>query len=202
MAKICQNVPSCLLCWGDEARTHDSLSAACPLAKKFLRAEGQGAANALTTLSVLLLNTGSEPTFVGERGESVIDLTFASVSLYNRVGSWRVSDVYTSSDHKAIVYEILLEENQGVGRAPPDNRRWSSRTLDGDSFAKIVSGMEIESGSTENMVDELMSIIVRACDASMSGGRDRRRREPHEVVLTKSFVTKSSPTLGGDYAMR
>uniref|UniRef100_A0ABD2WNW7 Endonuclease/exonuclease/phosphatase domain-containing protein n=1 Tax=Trichogramma kaykai TaxID=54128 RepID=A0ABD2WNW7_9HYME len=59
------------------------------------------------------MNTGSEPTFVGERGESVIDLTFASVSLYNRVGSWRVSDVYTSSDHKAIVYEILLEENQG-----------------------------------------------------------------------------------------
>uniref|UniRef100_A0ABD2WSB4 Endonuclease/exonuclease/phosphatase domain-containing protein n=1 Tax=Trichogramma kaykai TaxID=54128 RepID=A0ABD2WSB4_9HYME len=139
---------------------------------------GRELLNSLATLDVLLLNTGSEPTFVGEQGESVIDLTFASVSLYNRVGSWRVSDVYTSSDHKAIVYEILLEENHGVGRAPAGNRRWSARTLDSDSFAEIVSEMEIRSGSAENMVDELMSTIVRACDASMSGGRDRRRREP------------------------
>uniref|UniRef100_A0ABD2X125 Endonuclease/exonuclease/phosphatase domain-containing protein n=1 Tax=Trichogramma kaykai TaxID=54128 RepID=A0ABD2X125_9HYME len=139
---------------------------------------GRALLNALATLDVLLLNTGSEPTFVGEQGESVIDLTFASVSLYNRVGSWRVSDVYTSSDHKAIVYEILLEKNQGVGRAPAGNRRWSARTLDGDSFAEIVSSMKIRSGSAENMVDELMSTIVRTCDASMSGGHDRRRREP------------------------
>uniref|UniRef100_A0ABD2W146 Endonuclease/exonuclease/phosphatase domain-containing protein n=1 Tax=Trichogramma kaykai TaxID=54128 RepID=A0ABD2W146_9HYME len=79
---------------------------------------GRALLNALATLDVLLQNTGSEPTYVGEQGESVIDLTFASVSLYNRVGSCRISDVYTSSDHKAIVYEILLEENQGVGRAP------------------------------------------------------------------------------------
>ncbi|CAB0032708.1 unnamed protein product [Trichogramma brassicae] len=35
MAKNCENVPSCLLCWSDDARTHASLSAGCPLAKKF-----------------------------------------------------------------------------------------------------------------------------------------------------------------------
>ncbi|CAB0039213.1 unnamed protein product, partial [Trichogramma brassicae] len=104
---------------------------------------GRALLNALATLDVLLLNTGSKPTFVGEQGESVIDLTFAGVSLFNRVESWQVSDIYTSSDHKAIVYEILLEENQGVGRAPAGNRRWSARSFDGDSFAEIVSGMEI-----------------------------------------------------------
>ncbi|CAB0035838.1 unnamed protein product, partial [Trichogramma brassicae] len=87
-------------------------------------------------------------------------------------------DIYTSSDHKAIVYEILLEKNQGVGRAPAGNRRWSARSFDGDSFAEIVSGMEIRSGFAEDMVDELMSTITRACDASMSGARYRRRREP------------------------
>ncbi|CAB0028209.1 unnamed protein product, partial [Trichogramma brassicae] len=125
---------------------------------------GRALLNALATLDVLLLNTGSKPTFVGEQGESVIDLTFAGVSLFNRVESWQVSDIYTSSDHKAIVYEILLEENQGVGRAPAGNRRWSARSFDGDSFAEIVSGMEIRSGFAEDMVDELMSTITRACD--------------------------------------
>ncbi|CAB0034711.1 unnamed protein product [Trichogramma brassicae] len=33
-------------------------------------------------------------------------------------------------------------------------------------------------GFAEDMVDELMSTITRACDASMSGARYRRRREP------------------------
>uniref|UniRef100_A0ABD2WHL1 Endonuclease/exonuclease/phosphatase domain-containing protein n=1 Tax=Trichogramma kaykai TaxID=54128 RepID=A0ABD2WHL1_9HYME len=132
--------------------------------------------NALATLDVLLLNTGSKPTFVGDQGESVIDLTFAGVSLYNRVGSWQVSDIYTSIDHKVFVYEILLEENQGVGCAPAGNRRWSAQTFDVDSFAEIVSVLEIWSGSTEDMVHELVSTI--ACDASLSGGCYRWRREP------------------------
>ncbi|KAL7287009.1 hypothetical protein TKK_0018803 [Trichogramma kaykai] len=38
--------------------------------------------------------------------------------------------------------------------------------------------MEIRLVSSENMVDELMSTIVLACDAFMFGGHDRRRREP------------------------
>ncbi|CAB0044676.1 unnamed protein product [Trichogramma brassicae] len=75
--------------------------------------------------------------------------------------------------------------------------------------------------------DELMSTITRACDASMSGALYRRRREPaywwnddiaecrrdcirarrcaqraRAAVLTKSYVARSSPTLGGGYAMR
>ncbi|KAL7304669.1 hypothetical protein TKK_0002914 [Trichogramma kaykai] len=37
--------------------------------------------------------------------------------------------------------------------------------------------MEIRSGFTEKIVDELVSTIVRACDAFMSGGRDRWSRE-------------------------
>ncbi|CAB0040409.1 unnamed protein product [Trichogramma brassicae] len=41
---------------------------------------------------------------------SVIDLTFASDTLSERVKSWRVSGAYTGSDHRAIVFEVLLRE--------------------------------------------------------------------------------------------
>ncbi|CAB0042278.1 unnamed protein product, partial [Trichogramma brassicae] len=139
---------------------------------------GEALLDALAPLDVLLLNTGSKPTFVGQQGESIVDLTFAGVSLHDRAASWHVSDVYTGSDHQAIVFEVLLEENRIVSRPPAGNRKWSARTFDGDCFAEVVSAMNIRPGISEDMVDELMSTIVRACDASMSGGGDRRRREP------------------------
>ncbi|CAB0035447.1 unnamed protein product [Trichogramma brassicae] len=66
----------------------------------------------------------------------------------------------------------------GADAAGLGNRKWSARTFDGDCFAEVVSAMNIRPGFPEDMVDELMSTIVRACDASMSRGGDRRRREP------------------------
>ncbi|CAB0041218.1 unnamed protein product, partial [Trichogramma brassicae] len=80
---------------------------------------------------------------------------------------------------KPLCFEVLLEENRIVSRPPAGNRKWRARrTFDGDCFAEVVSAMNIRPGIPEDMVDELMSTIVRACDASMSGGGDRRRREP------------------------
>ena len=134
--------------------------------------------DALAPLDVALLNTGSKPTFVGPRGESVVDLTFASDSLHQRVKSWQVSEAYTGSDHHAIVYEILPAEGRSVSRAPAGNRRWSAKTLDADCCAEAMSGAEVRMGTPEDMVDELMSKVVRACDVSMSRGDGRRRHEP------------------------
>ncbi|CAB0039643.1 unnamed protein product [Trichogramma brassicae] len=139
---------------------------------------GEALLDALAPLDVLLLNIGSKPTFFGQRGGSIVDLTFAGVLLYDRVRSWRVSDTYTSRDHQTIVFKILLEKNQSVSHPPVGNCKLSARTFDGDCFAEVVSGMNIRSGSPEDLVDELMSTIVRARDASMSRGGDCQRREP------------------------
>ncbi|CAB0041230.1 unnamed protein product [Trichogramma brassicae] len=40
---------------------------------------GEALLDALAPLDVLLLSTGSKPTFVGQQGESIVDLTFAGV---------------------------------------------------------------------------------------------------------------------------
>ncbi|CAB0040403.1 unnamed protein product [Trichogramma brassicae] len=139
---------------------------------------GEAFLDALAPLDVLLLNTGSKPTFVGQQGESIVDFTFAGVSLHDRVRSWHISVVYTGSDHQAIVFEVLLEENRIVSRPLAGNRKWSARTFDGDCFAEVVSAMNVRPGVPGDMVDELMSTIVRACDASMSRGGDCRQRKP------------------------
>jgi len=42
------------------------------------------------SLDLLCLNTGSESTFVGRRGESIVDLIWAFSSVAARVNSWRL----------------------------------------------------------------------------------------------------------------
>ncbi|CAB0042923.1 unnamed protein product, partial [Trichogramma brassicae] len=64
--------------------------------------------DALALLEAVLLNTGNTPTFTGALGYSVVDLTFASDTLAYQVTSWAVSELYTHSDHQAMVFEIEI----------------------------------------------------------------------------------------------
>ncbi|CAB0037923.1 unnamed protein product [Trichogramma brassicae] len=52
------------------------------------------------------------------------------------------------------------------------------RTLDADRFAAAVSSASVAPGTAEDMASSLMSVIIGACDASMSKVNPRRRREP------------------------
>ncbi|EFN76695.1 hypothetical protein EAI_17497, partial [Harpegnathos saltator] len=57
-------------------------------------------------LDLHLLNVGNKSTFVGSRGESIIDLTWASPAALKRVRSWRVADELEAlSDHFIIKME-------------------------------------------------------------------------------------------------
>ncbi|CAB0040001.1 unnamed protein product [Trichogramma brassicae] len=94
------------------------------------RPRGEMLLAAILPLDVLLLNTGSRSTFVGPQEGSVIDLTFASDTLSERVNSWRVSDAYTGSDHRAIVFEVLPAGNRCSNPAPASRRKWSARTME------------------------------------------------------------------------
>jgi len=59
---------------------------------------------AVASLNVCLLNEGNRPTFSKSGRESTIDLTFASPGLARNC-VWRVSDIYTHSDHALIITE-------------------------------------------------------------------------------------------------
>ncbi|XP_023315674.1 uncharacterized protein LOC111693878 [Trichogramma pretiosum] len=130
--------------------------------------------NALATLEAALLNTGDTPTFAGALGYSVIDLTFASDTLAPRITSWAVSELYTHSDHQAIVFEIA-----NIRPPRPTTRqscKWNAGTLDTECFSVTMANAAVPPGPTEEMATRLMAVITSACDVSMARSGGRRRR--------------------------
>ncbi|CAB0029769.1 unnamed protein product [Trichogramma brassicae] len=130
--------------------------------------------DAFAALEAVLLNTGDMPTFTGPLGYSVIDLTFASDTLAPQITSWAVSELYTHSDHQAIVFEIK------TARPPrPSTRqscKWNARTLDTECLSVMMAGTAVPPGPAEEMATSLMAAITGACDASMTKRGGRRRR--------------------------
>ncbi|CAB0040039.1 unnamed protein product [Trichogramma brassicae] len=130
--------------------------------------------DAFAALEAVLLNTGDMPTFTGPLGYSVIDLTFASDTLAPQITSWAVSELYTHSDHQAIVFEIK------TARPPrPSTRKsckWNARTLDTECLSVMMAGTAVPPGPAEEMATSLMAAITGACDASMTKRGGRRHR--------------------------
>jgi hypothetical protein len=79
---------------------------------------GRALAELLAECDLVVQNQGEEATFVGGRGESVIDITCASTGLAQKISGWRVNDNVTLSDHRPITFQIGAREQ---GEAPRTN---------------------------------------------------------------------------------
>ncbi|KMQ92251.1 reverse transcriptase [Lasius niger] len=81
-----------------------------------------------------IVNEGQSPTCVRPQGQLIIDLTWVSPDLLQRVVNWRVrSDMESLSDHCFITFEV----ETGWKRPPPNHtaqRRWNSKKFDSDLF--------------------------------------------------------------------
>ncbi|ESN97439.1 hypothetical protein HELRODRAFT_178236 [Helobdella robusta] len=62
---------------------------------------------AMAILDVVLLNNGDKPTFVRKKVNSIVDFTFVSCCLVKGNLSWKVMDIYTASDHSALLWEYF-----------------------------------------------------------------------------------------------
>lgn len=59
---------------------------------------------------LLLLNEGTEPTFIGGQGKSHIDLTIISENLNSMAAQWAISQTDSHSDHKCLITTISKRE--------------------------------------------------------------------------------------------
>ncbi|GBP39672.1 hypothetical protein EVAR_25496_1 [Eumeta japonica] len=57
------------------------------------------------------LGHGDRPTYTKGDASSIVDLTFVSTSLAKGSISWVVLDIYTASDHHAILWETSKDRN-------------------------------------------------------------------------------------------
>jgi acylphosphatase len=81
---------------------------------------GAALADLLSANNMFAQNLGEKATFVGARGQSVIDITCATSGLAPRIQNWKVEDTETLSDHRLITYEIVgssekERKNPGTG---------------------------------------------------------------------------------------
>ncbi|ESN96734.1 hypothetical protein HELRODRAFT_163839 [Helobdella robusta] len=67
---------------------------------------GNALLEAIAILDVALLNNGDKPTFVRGETNSIVNLTFVSCCLVKGNFPWKVMDIYTASDHSALLCEM------------------------------------------------------------------------------------------------
>lgn len=75
----------------------------------------------LATTSLEICNVGNSPTFANRIRQEVLDVTFETQSLANRVSNWHVSKEETLSDHREINFFIEHEKDPNVLFRNPRN---------------------------------------------------------------------------------
>ncbi|XP_025161795.1 uncharacterized protein LOC112590191 [Harpegnathos saltator] len=135
---------------------------------------GEVTADWAVGLGLHIMNDGKKSTFVGSRGESIIDLSWATPSALRRVRTWRVAEELESlSDHLIIEMELSVTPD---GLRPrntdgPRPGRWALAQLNredleislmGSTWPQWKDGQDLDSE-----VMEVMQVLALACDASM-----------------------------------
>lgn len=127
-------------------------------------------------------NTGGSPTFLSGEARSVIDLTFSTEGLAQRIKNWEVLDEETLSDHRYISFEMA--QVRGVHARPkPSGRAWNVKSVDWEKFeeslrcAKLIDelGWVERPESLDELVRAAKKKIMEACYTATPRRRSCRK---------------------------
>ncbi|XP_070141625.1 uncharacterized protein [Drosophila kikkawai] len=126
------------------------------------------------SLDIALLNEGTQQTFNRAGAGSIIDLTYASSALACQA-RWRISEIYTASDHEAIL--VSLSENSPRRSVPPSaNKAYRQDTFNAQAFSSALSGLATNEADSANVAAFKLAVAVeRACDACIRQRKTFRR---------------------------
>ncbi|CAH2097098.1 unnamed protein product [Euphydryas editha] len=134
---------------------------------KETNARGKILLESMSSLDVVLLNSGDKPTFVRGEANSIVDLTFVSSSLVKGKCSWKVMDTYTASDHCALLWEVSSEKCTERMHRKSKTTGWKIGAFDPEVFMVALNSEPISDGNAEHMAKYLMKRITEACDTAM-----------------------------------
>lgn len=78
----------------------------------------------IASTNLEILNRGKEPTFVTKTRREVLDVTFATRQILDRIVNWRVSSEETLSDHREINFEIQVGKEKEIFFKNPRRTKW------------------------------------------------------------------------------
>lgn len=121
-----------------------------------------------------LLNEGCTPTCIRPQGLSIVDLSWCTPDIKERISGWRVRlDLETLSDHAWIEMKLDKRDNQEY---PPMQRipRWKRNSWDFDLFRSTLewelTGIEKRNNGGEILLDEIVGNLSKAltnsCDVA------------------------------------
>lgn len=120
-----------------------------------------------------LANVGIAYTCVRHQGCSIIDLTWTTPNLLDRLANWIVlEEAKTLSDHQYVEFTIRDVDSRNYNNQKNKQKRWNFVKLDCDLFVEILEfltntslpdNMELE---PESYADWLMQIMKSACNVS------------------------------------
>ncbi|CAK1591431.1 unnamed protein product [Parnassius mnemosyne] len=167
-----------------------------------------------------IINRGTEPTFDtirgGKRFSSCVDITTCSTSLLGRVDSWRLSEEVTSSDHRAILFDINLEKSISID-IKRTTRKFNTKKANWREFHekltqiwqdKQINNIQVDKIYTkedlEKKIGELTESIVEVCQNSMPQIKNKTRmglpwwteelsRRKKEVSRLKRRISYAAP---------
>ncbi|CAH3872825.1 unnamed protein product [Pieris brassicae] len=130
-------------------------------------ARGEEMLNFILSNNLILANSGSEPTFVNARAQTIIDLTMVSAGMSDHIHDWHVSNELSCSDHRWIRFAIK-------GDLPkPQPRRIPRRTdsvkfsrLFSSEVAKLTIPTTIDVQDIDTHVKKLTSLLVTSYEQS------------------------------------
>ncbi|KAM8702441.1 hypothetical protein ACLKA7_001772 [Drosophila subpalustris] len=135
---------------------------------------------------VCLLNTGNKSTYSKAGRESIIDLTFAS-PLLARCSKWCVSDLYTHSDHLAVLTTVTTTSDRPAGVI--QHVSFKTDSLDRDCLLRMVDGLCVR-GDANGSAEAIAGTIIEACNVSMTTVR-RGGNHHRPVVWWNADIAKA-----------
>lgn len=125
-----------------------------------------------TGIGMYLLNESGTNTCLRWQGESVVDLTWCSSGILERIVDWRVkSNLETLSDH---LYNTFKIKSRPIARARPKGscfRTWNYKKFNKDLFVAFLENYcwnhETSARNVEVLASEMNKLVTAACKLAM-----------------------------------
>lgn len=123
---------------------------------------------------LIIANQGNVPTFQVQGYSSILDLTFSTENISNRIVNWKVLDRESLSDHNYIFFE--LSSSKAVLRTSRKQLGWQNSKMNED---KLRNAMErIEYTNIDTTSAEFTNALTRICDLAIPKKKNIRNRKP------------------------